>query len=424
MKEKRIAFGTLGCRLNQFESDSLVSGFVKNGYEIVSINDKADVYIVNTCSVTNKSDAKSRNLLHRVHRLNPDALLFVTGCYAETESETVKNIDGVNFVIGNDKKYDLFNIVHRTLSHSPVDIKKVPSNRFHYEPAENTLHTRSYLKIQDGCDEHCSYCKIPRARGRGESRPSRDIIHTTQHLIDFGYKEIMLTGINIGDYMDEETNLSSLLKTLLAISGDFRIHLSSLEPNKVTPSILDLLSHPKICPHLHLPLQSGSDRILGLMGRGYDRKDYLNVVKSLRERLPMINITTDVMVGFPSESEEDFMQTLTLVEDLSITHTHTFKYSMRDGTPASKLKDQIPEFIKSERSLRIRQLSEGLNQTYREGFKDRFVRVLTEKALGEGIYAGYTDHYIRVQFMARNPVIGEFKKLKIMDVTKEKTWAC
>ncbi len=424
MKEKKIAFGTLGCRLNQFESDSLASGFVKNGYEIVSINDKADVYIVNTCSVTNKSDAKSRNLLHRIHRLNPNALLFVTGCYAETESETVENIDGVNFVIGNDKKYDLFNIVHSILGHHSIDIENIPSNRFNYEPAENTLHTRSYLKIQDGCDEHCSYCKIPRARGRGESRPNKDIIYTVQHLIDFGYKEFMITGINIGDYMDQGINLSSLLTTLLGITGDFRIHLSSLEPNKMTSSILDLMSHPKICPHLHLPLQSGSDRILELMGRGYNRKDYLNVVKNLRERVPMINITTDVMVGFPSESEEDFMQTLALIEELSITHTHTFKYSMRDGTPASRLKDQIPEFLKSERSLRIRQLSEQLDQSYREGFKDHPVRVLTEKALGEGIYTGYTDHYIRVQFTPQNPVIGEFKKLKIVDVTKEKTLAC
>ncbi len=423
MKEKRIAFGTLGCRLNQFESDSLVSGFAKNGYEIVSINDKADVYIVNTCSVTNKSDAKSRNLLHRIHRLNPDALLYVTGCYAETERETVENIDGVNFVIGNDKKYDLFNIVHNTLNQTPVDIDEIPGNRFHYEAAENTLHTRSYLKIQDGCDEHCSYCKIPRARGRGESRPSKDIIHTVQHLIAFGYKEIMLTGINIGDYMDQGISLSSLLKTLLDTKGDFRIHLSSLEPNKMTPAILDLLSHPKICSHLHLPLQSGSDRILGLMGRGYNRKDYQDVVNNLRERVPLINITTDVMVGFPSESEEDFIETLTLIEDLSITHTHTFKYSMRDGTPASGLKDQISEAIKSERSLKVRQLSDQLNQAYREGFRDHPVRVLTEKALKEGIYTGYTDHYIRVQFAAQNPVIGEFRELQIIDVTKEKTTA-
>ncbi|HEO65654.1 MAG TPA: radical SAM protein [Spirochaetes bacterium] len=187
--------------------------------------------------------------------------------------------------------------------------------------------------------------------------------------------------------------------------------------------MLDLLSHAKICSHLHLPLQSGSDRILGLMGRGYNRKDYQDVVNNLRERVPLINITTDVMVGFPSESEEDFIETLTLIEDLSITHTHTFKYSMRDGTPASRLKDQISETIKSERSLKVRQLSDQLNQAYREGFRDHPVRVLTEKALKEGIYTGYTDHYIRVQFAAQNPVIGEFRELQIIDVTKEKTTA-
>jgi len=421
--KKKIAFSTLGCKLNQYESDSLMSDFIKNDYEIVSFNDVADAYVINTCTVTNKSDAKSRNLINRVNRLNPSAFLFVTGCYAETDRSTLENIKGVNYVIGNDSKFDLFNIVNCSLSNEPVKINQIKGNRFLYNPAENTLHTRSYLKIQDGCNELCTYCKIPMARGNAESRAKDDILFTIKNLIQFAYKEIIFTGINIGDYFHNNTNLSSLLKEVLSIEGDFRIHISSIEPEKIKNDFLELFNHPKMCKHIHIPLQSGNDRILKLMGRNYSSDIYRNIIYKIREIDEDINITTDVMVGFPTETDNDFMDTLNLLSELDISYVHTFKYSIRNGTPASTIKDQIPEQIKSDRSIKIRRESDKLNLKYRNKFFNKTTKILTEKEIGEGIYTGYSTNYIKTQFFDPNPSIGKFRQVKINKITPFSTFA-
>lgn len=423
MIKKKIAFSTLGCKLNQFESDSLISNFIKSGYDIVPFNEKADVYIINTCTVTNKSDAKSRNMIHRVKRLNSNALLFVTGCYAETDRSSVEQMDGVDSVVGNDKKYDLFNIIHRSLNKELIDIEKIKGDRFQYQPAEHTSHTRSFLKIQDGCNEYCTYCKIPLARGQAESRSYQDILDSVKSLIQFGYKEIIFTGINIGGYFYKGKTLTSLLESVLELKGEFRVHLSSIEPNKITSSLISLLEHPKICSHLHIPLQSGSNRILELMGRNYTLEYFKRIVNQIREKDHSINITTDVMTGFPSETDSDFNETLSVIKELKITHTHTFKYSSREGTQAAKLKEQIPEKIKSLRSQIIRQMSEELNLTYKKKLMNHTVRVLTEKKIGESLYTGYSDHYIRIQYYDKIPVIGGFRNVKITEVTPEKILA-
>ncbi len=419
MKKIKIALGTLGCKLNKFESDSLISDFIDHNYEIVSFHEKADVYIVNTCTVTNKSDAKSRNIINRVKKLNSRALLFVTGCYAETDRLVIETMPGVDYVIGNDKKYDLFNIVHKILKKQSFNIDDIQEDRFHYKPAKNTLHTRSFLKIQDGCNQHCSYCKIPIARGKAQSRPVNDIIDTIQDLLQFGYKEIILTGINIGDYQYQHQNLTDIINLIINLSGDFRIHLSSIEPNQITPQLIDVLSHRKICRHLHIPLQSGNNRILQLMRRNYTREDYKDIIRQIRQSNSSINISTDVMVGFPGENEEEFKQTYQLIKELELTHTHTFKYSIREGTPAATMKEQIHEKIKSARSKKIRQLSEELNQLYRKKFLNTKVRVLTEKEIGKYLYTGYTDHYIRVQFENTTAIIGDFREILIQDVSNE-----
>ncbi|MDH5680897.1 MAG: MiaB/RimO family radical SAM methylthiotransferase, partial [Spirochaetota bacterium] len=326
--KKTIAFGTLGCKLNQFESDCLVSEFRKNGYDVVPLSEKADAYIVNTCTVTNKSDAKSRNMMHKLSRNNPDALLFVTGCYADTDRDRVAQIDGVNYVISNDKKYKLFQIVTDALNDQMVDLDSIEGNRFLYEPGENSSHTRGYLKIQDGCDEGCSYCKIPLARGLAESRPLNDVISSVRQMLNFGHREIILTGINIGDYSFMGETLASLIEKILRLDEDFRLHLSSVEPNKITEELIGLLDHAKLCSHMHIPLQSGSDSVLKSMGRSYDSALFRKVVMRVYEKHDWMNITTDAMVGFPGETEKDFMDTMNLVEELGVSHVHTFKYSV------------------------------------------------------------------------------------------------
>ncbi len=404
---KTIGFSTLGCRLNQFESDSLISDFIKNGYKVVSVNNKADAYIINTCTVTNKSDSKSRGIINKVNRLNPSALVFVTGCYAETNKDIVKNIDGVDYVIGNKAKYSLFKVVDKFLSNELVDINKIKPSLFDYNIAKDTLHTRSFIKIQDGCNENCSYCKIPIARGRAESRSTEDIIYSIKKLIDFGYKEVILTGINIGDYYNEGNDLAMLLKKVLDIPGNFRIHLSSLEPNKISHNLIDLFIHPKMCFHIHIPLQSGCDRILRLMGRGYKRDYFAGVINLIRKKHPLINITTDVMVGFPGEKENEFLETLSFLEELNLTHIHTFKFSSRKGTLAESMSNQVDGGVKSNRSLLVRELSTRLSILYLKGFLFKPLRVLVEKQSLDGFFSGYSDNYIRVKFRGE-PVIGDF----------------
>ena len=417
--KKTIAFGTLGCKLNQFESDCLVSEFRKNGYNVVPLSEKADVYIVNTCTVTNKSDAKSRNMMYKLSRKNPEALLFVTGCYAETDRDTVEQIDGVNYVISNDKKYKLFQIVSDALNNQMVEPEKVEGNRFLYEPGENTLHTRGYLKIQDGCDEKCSYCKIPLARGLAESRPAQDVLGSVQKLLGFGYREIILTGINIGDYSSNDMTLSSLLTEILSLDGDFRVHLSSIEPNKVTEDLIEVLDHPKLCTHLHIPLQSGSDIVLKSMGRSYDRELYKNVILAVYQKHSLINITTDTMVGFPGETENDFMKSLELLTELRVSYIHTFKYSLRAGTPAAAMNNQVPEQVKTQRSKILRDLSQKLNKDYNTQFVGKTLRVITEKCLGEELYTGHSENYLKVRFRDRKATIGEFVNVTVDKVVSD-----
>ena len=380
---KSVAIATLGCRLNQFESDSLLSSFKNQGYRVVSFKEKADVYIVNTCTVTNKSDAKSRHFMRKLKKTNPNSFLLVTGCYAQTDADTIKQINEVDLVVGNDEKHLIYNKVeaHFNLEKPNTPVGATPSSRFMYHLDEHNFHTRTYLKIQDGCNENCSYCKIPQARGCAESHNYADVLANAQKLLELGYKEIILTGINLGDYQSEGKSLSNLLESLLSLKPqwDFRIHLSSIEPNKVTGSIIQLFQHPKLCVHAHLPLQSGSNRILEKMGRRYRREDYAGLVEVFRAKFPRINITTDLMVGFPSETDSDFADSFSLIETLKITHIHTFKYSQRGGTDASKIKEQVPEDIKTQRSLEIRKLSETANFKYRKLFLKEKVRILLEK---------------------------------------------
>lgn len=420
MTKKTIAFGTLGCRLNQYESDSLVSQFKKNGYEVVSFNESADVYIVNTCTVTNKSDAKSRYMINKLHRQNKESKIFVTGCYAETDAEKVQQLDGVSYVIGNNMKTSLFTIVEQALNDNAIDWDSIELDPFSYDTAESTLHTRAYLKIQDGCNENCSYCKIPSARGEAISRPYAETIDNIQALIANGYKEIIFTGINIGDYKYNDKTLYDLLLDSLNCKGDYRIHISSIEPNKLESRIIELFKHDKMVKHIHLPLQSGSDRILKLMNRNYTSYEYQETIQKIRAVIPDVQITSDLMVGFPDESKEDFNRSYEVLKNNEITKIHTFKYSKRDATPASTMLNQINEQEKSYRSQLIRELSDKNNLKYRQKHLNRVGELLIEKEISENIYAGYDDYYIRCRLESISGLQeGEQIKIKHQQVNNE-----
>ncbi len=429
---KRIAIGTLGCRLNQYESDSIATDFRNAGYDVVSIKEIADVYIINTCTVTNKSDAKSRNMIRKARRTNPDALLFVIGCYADTNRKDIDDIEGVDFVIGNKRKSKIFDIVLSIFrnnlqdSYQQIDIKSFPENSFNYSTATKGSHTRSFVKIQDGCDVKCSYCKIPYARGKPVSKPVNEITKDIKILYDNGYREFILTGINIIYYNDRGKCLSDLLQDIYSIKGDFRIRLSSLEPDKITDRLLDILSYEKMGKHLHIPLQSGSNKILEAMRRRYNIKYYVNLIEKIKNRYPDLNITTDLIIGFPDETDEDFNQTVKIIKECNFSHIHTFKYSKRTGTPASIMPNQINEKIKTERSVIIRNISKYQNFKFRESQIGRKSKILIENISKEGFGNGFTDNYIKsiIPECNKNSIQqGRFINTKIIKVNQNNTIA-
>jgi len=286
-----------------------------------------------------------------------------------------------------------------------------------FEAAHNTFHTRSYIKIQDGCDNFCTFCIVPHVRGRAISRPVNDILENIRQVVDYGFKEIVLTGVNLGRYNDEDTNFESLVEQILELPGEFRIRISSIEPEGFGDKLFKLFGHPKLMPHLHLCLQSGSDRILLKMRRFYDVTTFVNMVQKIKSRYPDFNITTDIITGFPGETEEDFMESYTIARELGFSHIHTFKYSKRDGTRAARMEEHPPEKIKSERSRLIRKISEENKRKYRASFIGKEQSVLVEKFNEKTLIAkGYGQHYIPVEFRAKAGCHNNFIKLKIVGI--------
>ncbi|MFW5799822.1 MAG: tRNA (N(6)-L-threonylcarbamoyladenosine(37)-C(2))-methylthiotransferase MtaB [Spirochaetota bacterium] len=381
MMKKKIAIGTLGCRLNKFESDSIETDLKNKGYEIVNINEYADAYIINTCTVTNKSDAKSRNMIRKAHRLNPDSILIVAGCYADTDRKKLEEIEGISYIIGNKKKAGICKIIEESFNNKDNKrdntnlLNRIKEDSFNYTTATKGKHTRSFIKIQDGCNVGCTYCKIPLARGEARSRSYEDILFNIKSLYEKGFKEFILTGINIGYYNYEDKELYELIKAIYEIKGDFRIRLSSIEPDKLNDSILDCFNNEKMGQHLHIPLQSGSDKILKLMGRKYTTNEYIKLIDKIKTKYPNINISTDIIIGFPGETEEDFRKNIDIIKRCKFSHIHTFKYSKRNDTPAASMPLQVEEYIKSQRSKIIRDLSTKLNNEYKENQLGRSYKV-------------------------------------------------
>ena len=428
---KAVAVATLGCKVNQYDSAAIVGLFRARGYSEVEFGTLADVYIINTCTVTHLSDRKSRQLIRRAVKTNPEAVLVVTGCYAQTSPGELTAMPEVDLVVGTSDRDKLVDLVEASGKASgrglgkagtPVnavsDIEKACS----YEELTAPIgqgRVRAFLKIQEGCRNFCSYCIIPYARGPLRSRQPEAVLSEAETLISGGFKEIVLTGIQTGAYgvdLENKTNLAAIVEKLLRLPGLSRLRLGSIEPNDLTPEMIDLMAQSQVfCHHLHIPLQSGSDRVLKLMRRRYLTADYALLLKTLRESIPDLAVTSDIMVGFPGETEEDFIDGLDFIEAMAFSGMHVFKYSPRRGTPAASFPNQVGPQAKELRSQRLIALGEKLTQNYAEKFVGRNLPVLVEQPFSdkESYWEGLSDNYLRVIFLGQELFRGEIVDIEI-----------
>ncbi len=400
--------------MNQFETDAIASQFYRNGYEIVDFNKKADVYVINTCTVTSQSDHKSRNAISQAIRNKEGALIVVAGCMANNHREDLEKEQHISYVVENDKKSGVFNLVDSHIKGEIVHAGSLKDDVFGYGLTKHGFHTRAMIKIQDGCDNFCSFCIVPKVRGRAVSRPSGEILQNISGAADAGFKEMVLTGVNIGRYRSDGLTFENLVEKILELPGDFRIRISSMEPDGFSERFFNLFSHPKLTPHLHLCLQSGSGKILLKMKRMYTVESFVAMTRILRNKYPDFNLTTDVIVGFPGETPEDFRETCGIVNDIGFSHIHTFKYSVRQGTKAARLDDQIPATVKNERSEIIRNMSLESRKAYFNRMLSKEQEVLIEKPK-KGWSHGYGQHYIPIRLEEKMPV-NSFAKVRLTGI--------
>lgn len=418
---KKVAFKTLGCRLNQFETDSLVTDFHNAGYEVVGFSEEADVYVVNTCTVTNQSDKKSKNTINQAIRAgNQDSLILVTGCMVTSQREYLENRGDITWVIDNKRKSAVLPIVDAHFKGEILHPSDLRQDLFNFSVVEKGFHTRSAIKIQDGCDNFCTYCIVPRVRGRATSRPVEDILDNIRQSLALGNKEMVLTGVNISRYDYEGIGFDSLVEKILDIPGDFRVRISSIEPEGFTDKLISLFENPKLCPHLHLCLQSGSDKVLMRMRRFYTLKQFLDIIDTFRFRYPGFNFTTDIIVGFPGETEEEFRETLMVAEKIGFSHIHTFKYSRRDGTRADRLPDQVSSTIKSQRSVLVRELADTMKIAYRKQFIGKEQILLVERNSSRGGARGYGEHYLPILVKDQKLERNSFQRVRITGMLDDK----
>lgn len=420
---KTVAFHTLGCKVNQYDSQALAGMFIDRGYQVVPFEEPADVYVVNTCTVTNIGDRKSRQMIRRAVRTNPESIMVVTGCYAQVAGEEVSAIEGVDLVVGTAGRESLVDVVEdlagqRGLRYLVGNIEE--ANHFEEIPASGQGRTRAYIKVQEGCRDFCTYCIVPYARGPLRSRPADGVIEQARRLIDSGFQELILTGTHLGAYGRDcpaEGTLADLVARLAVIPGLARLRLSSVEPADIEPDLIDVLAtHDPVCPHLHIPLQSGSDNILERMGRRYDTADFALLVDAVRRTVQDVSVTTDVMVGFPGETAEEFDQSLRFVEEIGFAGLHVFKYSPRKGTPAADYPDQISGDEKENRSRKMIALGKKLKTEFASRYVEKTVEVLAEETVGEGLWTGYTPNYIRVVGNGQGEYEGKIIKVAVKRV--------
>ncbi len=391
---RTVAFKTLGCRMNQFETDALMTDFSTAGYRVVAFGEPADVTVVNTCTVTNQSDHKSRGCINQaVKRGGDDAVVVVTGCMAGSRKDYLENRHDITYVVENRFKNSILALVESHFKGELVHPAHLKPGQFDFNVGEQGLHIRSAIKIQDGCDNFCTYCIVPAVRGRAISRPVEAILEHIRKALDLGSKELVLTGVNISRYQCDGIDFDALIARILTIPGDFRIRLSSLEPEGFTDRFTRLFEDPRLCPHLHLCLQSGSDKVLLRMRRFYTVAQYRRMIDQFRDRYPLFNFTTDIIVGFPGETAADVADTLSVAEAVGFSHMHTFTYSRRAGTRAERMPDQVPKLEKQQRSRQVRALGERLKRRYRQRLTGHSQRLLVER-IRAGTAYGYGEHYV------------------------------
>ena len=392
---KKVALHNLGCKVNAYETEAMQEMLEKNGYEIVPFKEGADIYIINTCTVTNMADRKSRQMLHRAKKMNPNALVVATGCYVQAKENSGEVDECIDVIIGNNKKKDLIEILEQHIQKAVIDINHTKE----YEEmhlSKTAEHTRAYIKVQDGCNQFCTYCIIPFARGRVRSRAKEDVIREVTDLANNGYKEVVLTGIHLSSYgVDlEGEDLLSLILTVNDVAGIERIRLGSLEPRIITEEFAKTIAGlTKMCPHFHLSLQSGCDETLRRMNRRYTSEEYYEKCELLRKYFDNPALTTDIIVGFPGETEEEFEKSKAFVDKVDFYETHVFKYSKRQGTKAAVMENQVPEQIKTHRSNILLELDAKKREKYESNFVGKDVEVLMEESVqinGETFQVGHT----------------------------------
>lgn len=423
----RIAFTTLGCKVNFYDSEAMAELFAEKGYEIVDFDEVADVYVINTCTVTNFGDKKSRQMIRRARRQNKNSIIVATGCYAQVAPQTVSEIEGINIVIGTKDRAKVVEIVENYRAEKGVlnavtDIKG--EKAFERLKVSNLKdRTRAYIKIQEGCNRYCTYCIIPYARGPVRSRKPEDVIDEVKTLAKNGFKEVVLTGIHVASYgLDlENITLADIIEQVHSVEGIERIRFSSMEPKAVDDEFVSRMAKlPKVCEHYHLSLQSGSDITLKRMNRRYTSEEYAAACERLRKAFPNVAITTDIIVGFPTETEENFRESYDFAERMRLSKIHVFPYSPKTGTPAAKIRPQIAPDVKNERSHKMLELSTRLNREFLSKYIDKDMEVLFERFDGE-YYEGHTRNYIKVLCKSDRVLTNQLVNVKLKDVAGEET---
>lgn len=424
---KKVSFITLGCKVNQYDSDAMRTLFIHRGYKPVEHSEVADVYIINTCSVTSIGDRKSRQVIRKIRRNNPDAVIAATGCYAQVAPEELEKMGDVDVIVGHQDRNKIVDYIEEAeKSEKTVNAVKDIMLIREYEnltvDPEGEVKARAFVKVQEGCDNYCTFCIIPYARGRLKSRKQEDAVDEIKKLVEKGYREVVLTGIHLGNYgkdLRNGTSLSTLVSELLKIPNLLRIRLGSIESVELSDELINIIKNEKrVCHHLHLPLQSGSDAVLKSMNRHYRLKQYKDLIAMLREKIPNLALTTDLIVGFPGETEENFKETLNTLHELKFSAIHVFPFSKRTGTPAAMYPNQITNEEKKKRVHRVQELEKKISKEFRSEFLNKIVHVLAENKKEE-YFEGFSDEYIRVTIKGENVKRGHLYSVIVEEVTDE-----
>ncbi|MDD0854885.1 tRNA (N(6)-L-threonylcarbamoyladenosine(37)-C(2))-methylthiotransferase MtaB [Halobacteriovorax sp. GB3] len=419
---KKVSFHTLGCRLNFSETGSIAQGFVDRGYKVVDFGESSDVTFINTCTVTDGADSTCRNLIRKAHKASPEGKIVVAGCYAQMDAPRIAQMQGVDLVLGTTEKYKVFDY----LSEEGDDVIHIDKTHEFYGAATTSAegHTRAFLKIQDGCNYVCSFCIIPFARGRSRAISVAEAVTNAKALLERGFKEIVLTGVNIGEYeANSGEKLTDLIKELLSLEGLERLRLSSVEPNTITDELLEVFkSSPKFMDHFHIPLQSGDDEILKNMRRKYDVSYYRDVINKIITAFPNAGIGADIICGFPGETEEQFQNTFKLLKELPITHFHVFPYSKRKNTTAAKMDNHIQHGPKKERVRALNMFGEAKLNMFAEDQVGSTSEVLFERKNKAGLWEGYTTNYVRVFVDSKDDLKNQIKEVYLKEFKENKLY--